>query len=179
MSRQVAVPPSLESQYSLVSDGRRWRFEVIVYREENEVFDRCVRASRDGKVLWEESMFSEKRKNLPWGTYVKVGRVGIQSESPVIAIRGHTGIGQHTDTVFYSLVGDRMVLAGRPPSKNSNGPILHRGKKDEWVFDDYDWYAQSAPLSRVLYRLDENYKLRKVRSWKTTARVPDMVKLWF
>jgi len=178
---------ALESGVSVRSQGHRWRLEFRRWKaaaEANADPQRFLLATCDGRIVWQTWADVQEPKNLPGGVYFKVGRVDIASKYPVIAIRTSTGIGMHTATKFFRLVDTRIVYAGKPPAKNSHGPINYRGRQDEWLFDDYDWYEAARPnwtLRYALYRLDEKGRLRPVRVWKAPKGqgLRDTVRLTF
>ena len=120
---------------------------------------------------------------LPWGIYFQAARPRVRAPFPVFVIAGHSGIGEHEDRMFYGIVNRRLVILGKPPANNSNGPVNWRGRKDMWVFDDYDWYLQRdthQPIKHHLYRVTTS-GMEFVRSWQApgNVRVKDTVGLFF
>lgn len=173
----------LESGVTVQSQGHLWRLEFRQWKpaaEANASPQRFFRATCDKRVAWEQWADVEEKTRFPQGVYFKVAQVKVTSKYPVIALRASTGMTTSVDTVFFRLAGDRMVYAGKPPATNSRGPVNYRGRSDQWLFDDYDWYS-TAPLRYVLYRLDSQGKLQRVRSWKAPGgkALPDTVRLAF
>ncbi len=165
----------VEAKTLIASAGRRWVFEtrcMVKWDETGKYIDRYVRATCDGKVAWREQVGIDHPKHLPYGNLIKFAKVKVKATSPVLAIRGHHGMGQHWDTLFYLVQGKKLTLLGRPPARNSNGPTNYKGRANEWLFDDYDHYQHRSgdtPWHFVLYRL-EGSKLKKIRSWDAKGK---------
>lgn len=107
----------------------------------------------------------------PQGRYFQAVRVPIKSRfDKVVAVRGAFGLGTHWDTMFYGIRGQRLTLIGRSPANNSNGPVNYKGRRDDWLFDDYDRYRTMGgdlSIHLVLLRIGANGRFQKVGQWRS------------
>lgn len=138
----------------------------------------CYRYDKADIKHYEAEGFAVIRKNgkeiARWAPlqrpFCSAYQVDIKPGYPVVAVRGAWGIGSHWDTMLFAIRKGKLVKMGRPPAMNSNGPILWRGQKDIWAFDNFDRYEdmhnEKFRLARVLMKVDPNGRLRK---WKTTV----------
>lgn len=185
-----AFPPDqlteVQSSLSVQVGKSRWRFETRQMRtyDQRNAVDRFVRVAKNAKVVWQEQAGLDAPKHLPFGFFFKFSQVQVASRWPIVAIRGHSGIGFHQDTLFFAVEDGKLRQLGRPPAPNSNGPVNYQGRKDLWLFDDYDVYQHKSastpgpPLHYVLYRVSPT-GMKKIRSWlaPSGARLRDTVKL--
>jgi hypothetical protein len=176
----------VQASLSIIAGMDRWRFETRQmrrYDQENGV-DRFVRVTRNGREIWKEQAGLDAPHHLPFGFFFKFSHVEIKSRWPVVAIRGHSGIGFHQDTLLFAIIKGKLVRLGRPPSPNSQGPVNYQGRKDLWLLDDFDVYEHKStksagpPLRYVLYRVTAR-GMQRLRSWKPSkgVRLKDTIKL--
>jgi hypothetical protein len=176
----------VEHKLMLLAGSDRWTFETRRRKRYDPwaSIDRFVRISLNGKTMWQEPAGLERPRRLPYGFFFRFSKVDIQAPWPVVAIRGHSGIGFHQDTKLFAIANRHLIFLGVPPSPNANGPVNYRGRSNLWLFDDYNVYQHKSaslagpPLRYMLYRVDL-HGLRRVRSWIAPSgmRVEDTIKL--
>jgi hypothetical protein len=144
--------------------------------------DRHISISKNGRYVLTPTVPDGAR--FPSGNFWKFARTPVRGRYPVVALRGHSGIGWHWDTMFYRIRGGRLQTVGRAPADNSNGPVNWRGRDDLWLFDDHDRYlARDDERFRpnlLLYRIDSRSgRMRLLRRWPSPrgSVVRDTVRL--
>lgn len=97
--------------------------------------------------------------------FVEIHQLRFGQPWPVISVRGMYGLGEHWDTVFFTVRNEKLVEMGRPPAMNSRGPVLWHDRSDVWLFDNYDRYAQMEKgfqLKWVLMKVGKDGRLRRL-----------------
>jgi len=137
---------------------------------------------KDKKVFLQFSSRQESSEHPAWvpdGQYFRVVQPKCKSPFPVVLIAGHAGLGHQEDRLFCAIYRGSVIVLGRPPTPWSNGPINYRGRRDLWLFDDFDYYdnmTKPQHLHYVLFKI-KGGRLERVKSWLAAGgkRLPKTV----
>lgn len=126
--------------------GRKWEIEKIpdLVAGDNHV----IEVRRDGKLKLKIDC-DELR-----GTLIGAARAWYPVGYPVITVSGHTGCSHGQTTRFYAISRGELHQMFEIEGE-VGGPIfrdLDGDGKNEWIFDNYDFWQANPPTQYLVYR---------------------------